>query len=237
LINKTSSSTEPTKNKELQKRKERVTSSPNSKSFEYILSPTERKRTALLQIQDLDDPIFGQERVPSGSHAQPHGLVAQIELAPDGPGEVTVPIGQQEHLVVDVEVLLPGFHDEGVVDRNASDGVDPFGLELLGLVDEAREVLLGAGGSEGAGDGEEDGLLVLGEVGDGGGLELAGGVEVGERGVWELVADGYGGGDCGFGCGGGGEFEGFWVAVVEFEGERREVGFRGEGFGRWEERR
>jgi hypothetical protein len=40
----------------------------------YILSPTERKCTALLQIQDLDDPIFGQEHVPSGSHAQPHGL-------------------------------------------------------------------------------------------------------------------------------------------------------------------
>lgn len=96
-------------------------------------------------------------------------------------------------------------------------------------------MLLGAGGGEGAGDGEEDGLLVLGEVGDGGGLELAGGVEVGERGVWELVADGDGGGDCGFGCGGGGEFEGFGVVVVEFEGERREEGFRGEGFGGWEQ--
>jgi hypothetical protein len=65
-------------------------------------------------------------------------LVAQIELAPNGSGEVAVPIGQQELLVVDIEVLLLGFHDEGVIDRNASDGVDPFGLELLGLVDEVR---------------------------------------------------------------------------------------------------
>jgi len=89
------------------------------------------------------------------------GVVAQIELAPDGSGEVVVPIGQQEHLIVDIGVLLPGFHDEGVVDRNASDGVDPFGLELLGLVDEAREVLLGAGGGECTGDGQEDGLLLF----------------------------------------------------------------------------
>jgi hypothetical protein len=62
---------------------------------------------------------------------------------------------------VDIEVLLPGFHDEGVVDRNEIDGVDPFGLELLGLDDEAREVLLGAGGGEGVGDGQEDGLLLF----------------------------------------------------------------------------
>jgi hypothetical protein len=131
---KTSKTTQPTnQNQRLQKPpqkkkkktnkeiKERVTSTPNSKSFVYILDPTERKRTALLQIQDLDDPIFGQGHVPSGSHAQPHGpradgVVTQIELAPDGSGEVAVPIGQQEHLLVDIEVLLPGFHDEGVVD-------------------------------------------------------------------------------------------------------------------------
>jgi hypothetical protein len=38
-------------------------------------------------------------------------------------------------------------------------------------------VLLGAGGGEGAKDGKEDGLLVLGEVGDGCGLKLADRVE------------------------------------------------------------
>lgn len=68
---------------------------------------------------------------------------------------------------------------------------------------------MGAGGGEGAGDGEEDCFFIGGEVGNGGGLELAGGVEVGEGGVGELVADGNGGGDGrGFGgerefCGGG----------------------------------
>ncbi len=63
-------------------------------------------------------------------------------------------------------------------------------------------MFLGASGGEGAWDGEEDGFLALGEVGDGGGLELAGGVKVGEGGFRELVTDGDGGRD------GGGESEG-----------------------------
>lgn len=90
-------------------------------------------------------------------------------------------------------------------------------------------MLLRAGWGERAWDGEEDGFLSLGEVGDGGGFDLAGVVEVGEGGIGELVADGDGGGD----GGGGGEFEGLEVntVVVGFEGE-----FEREGF-RWEERR
>lgn len=54
---------------------------------------------------------------------------------------------------------------------------------------------MGAGGGEGAGDGEEDCFFIGGEVGDGDGLELASGVEVGEGGVGELVTHGNGGGD------------------------------------------
>lgn len=83
-------------------------------------------------------------------------------------------------------------------------------------------MLLGARRGERAWDGEEDGFLSFCEVGDGGGFDLAGVVQVGEGGFGELVADGDGGGD-----GGGGEFEGLEVEVVGFEGE----------FGRWEERR
>lgn len=79
---------------------------------------------------------------------------------------------------------------------------------------------MGAGGSEGARDGEEDGFLGFGEVGDGGGLDIAGGVEVGEGGVRELRADGNGGGD--WGGGGGGKAEGGGVVGFGFEGEERE---------------
>ncbi|KAI6684627.1 hypothetical protein NL676_030540 [Syzygium grande] len=56
---------------------------------------------------------------------------------------------------------------------------------------------------EGPRDGEEDRLLPGGEGGDGGGLELADGVEVEEGGVGEPVA--HGDGSAG---GGGGEAEG-----------------------------
>ena len=54
------------------------------------------------------------------------------------------------------------------------------------------------GGCEGARDGKENGFLALGEDGDGGGLELAGGVEVGESGFWQLLSDCDGGGNGGF---------------------------------------
>jgi len=70
-------------------------------------------------------------------------------------------------------------------------------------------VFLGAGGGEGAWDGEEDGLFGFGEVGDCDGLEVVGGGrEVGEGGVWEGGAYRDGGGDSDGGCCGGGEFEG-----------------------------
>lgn len=70
-------------------------------------------------------------------------------------------------------------------------------------------MFLGASGCESPGYGEEDGFLGFSDVGDGGGLKFAGGVEVGEGGFRELVADGYGGRDF-RGCGGGGESdEGF----------------------------
>ena len=49
-------------------------------------------------------------------------------------------------------------------------------------------MLLRASRGESAGNGEEDGLLALGEVGDGGGLEFVGRVKVGKCGVGKLVA-------------------------------------------------
>lgn len=98
-------------------------------------------------------------------------------------------------LVIYLEVLLPRAHDEGVVDGDAGDGVDTLGLELGGLLHEPGKMFLGAGGGERARHGEQDGLLALGELGDGGGLELASRVEVGKGGVGELVPDGNSCGD------------------------------------------
>lgn len=185
------------------------TISPKSQSFEHVLSSAESKGAALLQIEHLNDAVFCQKGVPSGPNSQSHRLVTQVELTANSLSEHPVPIRQQKHFIVDSKILLPGPHNEGVVHGNAGDGVDAFGFQLGGFLDEAREVFLGAGGGEGAGDGEEDCFFVGGEVGDGDGLELASGVKVGEGGVGELVAHGNGGGDWrGFGgerefCGGG----------------------------------
>lgn len=78
---------------------------------------------------------------------------------------------------------------------------------------------MSAGGSKGSRNGKEDGFLVGSEVGDGDGLDFAGGIQIGEGGVRELISDRDDGGD----FRGGGEIDGFGVAVkvVEFEGAMR----------------
>jgi len=58
-------------------------------------------------------------------------------------------------------------------------------------------------------------------------LDFAGGVEVGEGGFGEFIADEDGGRD----FGGSGESERFWVETVEFE-RKGEGGREGFGFGR-----
>lgn len=47
--------------------------------------------------------------------------------------------------------LAPGIHHKGVVDRHAGDGVHPLAAQLVGLLNEAGQVLQAAGGREGAG--------------------------------------------------------------------------------------
>ena len=90
---------------------------------------------------------------------------------------------------------------------------------------------MGAGWREGAGDGEKDGLFAGREGGDGGGLEFAGGVEVRESGVRELVTKRNGGGD---GWGFGVERESERLRPVAGEGMFEGVREEGDGFRREE---
>lgn len=154
-----------------------------SNGLEQILGAANIESAALLQIQDLDHSIFGINRVPPRPHSQTHRLIAQIQLAPNRPSEIAIPVTQQQNLIPDLQILLPRLHHEGVVDGDTRNGIHALRLELCGLLHESREVLLRAGGRERAGNGDEDGLLVGGEVGDRYGLELVGGVEIGQRGV------------------------------------------------------
>src|SRR3546814_15827594 len=59
-----------------------------------------------------------------------------------------------------VLALAPGLHHERVVDRHAGH-LDALGAELVEMLDEAGQVLLGTGGGERAGDGEKDHLLAV----------------------------------------------------------------------------
>ena len=68
--------------KKQKRRSRKSTTSGNSKHFENILSSTESKSTTFLQIQDLDNSIFYQKRVPSRPDTQTHRLITQIELNP-----------------------------------------------------------------------------------------------------------------------------------------------------------
>src|SRR3546814_18139590 len=94
-------------------------------------------------------PLFRShgEALRAGAEADAGGVEFQAERL----GEGSVAVGQQLHLVADLLVPAPGIHHEGVVDRHAGDGVDPFGLELGRLLHEAGQVLGRAGRGEGAG--------------------------------------------------------------------------------------
>jgi hypothetical protein len=164
----------------------------SSERVEHVLGAAVGERAALLEVDHLDHAVLREQRVAAGPDAEPHGLVGEVELDAHGARQLAVAVRQEQHLVPDPQTLLPRAHHEGVVDGDAGHGVDALGAELPGLGHEPREVLLGAGGRERAGHGEEHHLLPRGEVADRHRLQLAvggGRVEVGERRVREPVPD------------------------------------------------
>ena len=210
-----------------EKQKEELQDS-NSKDIENVLSATESEGTPFLQIEELHNPILSQESISPRPNAQPNGLVAEIELASNGFRERSVSIGQQEHLVVNLEVVLPSLHHESIVHRNTCNGIHPLRLQLPRLLHESRHVLLRARGSERARHREQHRLLSLRQLRHRRRLDLAVGVQEGEGSLRKLVADADGSGDGG--RGGGGESEGFGMA----RSRKANREFGREGFGREE---
>lgn len=117
---------------------------PDLEHFEHVFGATKSENTAFLHIQHLHDPILGQYCIAPRPNAGPRRLVP----------EVPIPVGQQKHLVTNLEALPPSPHDKGVVDGDASDGVDALRSESSpALRTKLGEGFLGAGGGEGTGDG------------------------------------------------------------------------------------
>ena len=76
-------------------------------------------------------------------------------------GEKGLGIAKEKDIVVlDAIDLAPGVHDPAVVACNGSNDVNALLLELLGLCNVRREMVCLAAWGEGAGNGEEDDLLV-----------------------------------------------------------------------------
>lgn len=64
-------------------------------------------------------------------------------------------------VIRDTVGLAPSRHDKRIVGSKNDDVVDAGLLESLLLLEEGGDVLLGAGGREGARDGDHDNLLIL----------------------------------------------------------------------------
>mmetsp|Transcript_63690 Transcript_63690/g.106244 ORF Transcript_63690/g.106244 Transcript_63690/m.106244 type:complete len:208 (+) Transcript_63690:1066-1689(+) len=108
-------------------------------------------------FEDLHDlPVVDQHRVAPGAHAK--ALVGLVHEHSHPPREFPVPIGQQ-HDIFGPDVLPPLVHHKGVVDGEADDVGDAFGLELVVEDLVARQVVGGAGRGEGPGQGKQDDLL------------------------------------------------------------------------------
>ena len=88
----------------------------------------------------------------------------ESELEIDRLGEVAIAVGEHQDLVVDLLVLAPGAHDEGVVHRKTGDRVDALRLERVGVLNDRGNMHLVAGAGEGAGHREQRDFLAFEDV-------------------------------------------------------------------------
>lgn len=95
-------------------------------------------------------------------------------------GEECLGIAQEQHLVaLDAIDLAPRVHDPRIVARNRGDDVNALLAEFGCLLDVRRQVVRLAAGCEGAGNAEDDDLLVGPFLGGIEGLGTAAGSRVG----------------------------------------------------------
>src|SRR4029450_13821133 len=113
-----------------------------------------------LDVQLLDDAVFDDHRITLAALA--HAEFRRIHLQADRLGEQAVAVSDHRDVLAAL-CLVPGAHDKGVVDARAGDLVDALALQLIGLLDEARQVLGGAGRRVGARH-REQGYSLAGEI-------------------------------------------------------------------------
>src|ERR1043166_1934222 len=123
-------------------------SSRRLKGFQHGFRTRHLEGAGVLDVERLHHAVLRDERI--APRALAHAVAGAVHLESDRTREIAIAVGEHQHLVVDFLILAPGVHDEGVVDREARDGVDTLTLEIAGLLHEARQVLRRAGRRESA---------------------------------------------------------------------------------------
>ena len=72
----------------------------------------------------------------------------EVELNIHRLREFTATIGQHLNAATNLLRFPPGTHNKRIIDRHTRDGVDPFGLDRIGILNESRQVRIRAGRRE-----------------------------------------------------------------------------------------
>ena len=113
-------------------------------------------------VEFRDDAIFDHGGVAAGPQAEPEAGAVHDEV--HRAAEVATAVREHHDLVAHVLRLAPRVHDPRVVDGDTGDGVDAFGLQLIGLRHEAGQVHAGAAGRERSGHRKQHDLALAQHV-------------------------------------------------------------------------
>src|SRR5580693_1418870 len=128
-----------------------------SERVQHDLGTRNVEYTRLLDVQCLDDAVVDQHRIALRAH--PHAFLPAVELEAYAARKLAAAVPQHDDVVCAIVLPAPGAHDKRVIDRNAGDRVDAFGLELGGFRDVAGQMALRAGPRIGARDREQSDFL------------------------------------------------------------------------------
>src|SRR5262245_1254675 len=132
-------------------------------SLEHGLRARHFELHRLLDGEVLQHAVLHHGRVALRADAE--AGAGGVELEAHRLGELAAAVGDQRDLAGRAAVLAPGVHHPAVVDGEAVDLVDALPLDLVGLGDEAGQMLRRAERREGPGHGEQHRLLAREELG------------------------------------------------------------------------
>src|SRR5262249_54870060 len=103
------------------------------------VAPADRalSRGGLYQ-KPLDDAVINDKRKALASNA--HAETRRIEFQAQRLGVGRVAVRKHENLAFRAAAFAPCIHDENIVYRHTCQGIDPFGLQRAGILNESWKV-------------------------------------------------------------------------------------------------